>query len=103
MRLSRSSYAEGLGALYAYEQQIPAVAKTKAEGLKKFYNAGDPKTVEYFTVHAEIDVHHAAATQKLIDELPQSDRSKALRAAHEVSEALWRFLDGMEAERAAVH
>jgi len=103
MRLSRSSYAEGLGALYAYEQQIPAVAKTKAAGLKKFYNADDPKTVEYFTLHAEIDVHHSAATQQLIDALPEAERPKALRAAHEVSEALWRFLDGMEAERTALH
>lgn len=103
MRLAQSSYAEGLGALYAYEQQIPAVAKTKAAGLAKHYNAGDAATVEYFTLHAEVDIHHAAATQKLIDALPASEQPKALRAAHRVSEALWRFLDGMEVERAAVH
>lgn len=103
MRLSQSSYAEGLGALFAYEQQIPAVASTKAEGLKKFYNAGDARTVEYFTLHAEIDVHHSEATRKLIDALPEADRAKALEAAHAVSEALWRFLDGMEAERAQIH
>ncbi|MFM1848745.1 MAG: hypothetical protein RL417_2219 [Pseudomonadota bacterium] len=103
MRLAQSSYAEGLGALFAYEQQIPAVAATKAEGLRKFYNAGDPRTVEYFTLHAEIDVHHSEATRKLIDALPAEDRSKALRAAHEVSEALWSFLDGMEAERVNLH
>ena len=27
-RLSRSSYAEGLGALYAYERQVPEIAET---------------------------------------------------------------------------
>lgn len=32
-RLSRKSYASGLGALYAYESQFPAVAKAKIEGL----------------------------------------------------------------------
>ena len=31
--LSRRSYASGLGALYAYESQFPAVAKAKIEGL----------------------------------------------------------------------
>ncbi|MBK8545430.1 MAG: iron-containing redox enzyme family protein [Caulobacteraceae bacterium] len=31
--LSRKSYASGLGALYAYESQLPAIAKTKIEGL----------------------------------------------------------------------
>jgi len=103
MRLAQSSYAEGLGALFAYEQQIPAVATTKADGLKKFYDAGDARTTEYFTLHAEIDVHHSAATQKLIDALPEHDRAKALRAADEISDALWGFLDGMEAERMNVH
>lgn len=103
MRLSQSSYAEGLGALFAYEQQIPAVATTKADGLRKFYDAGDARTTEYFTLHAEIDVHHSEATRKLIDALPESDRAKALEAAEEVSAALWSFLDGMEQERLSVH
>ena len=103
MRLSQSSYAEGLGALFAYEQQIPAVATTKAAGLKKFYDAGDARTTEYFTLHAEIDVHHSEATRKLIDALPESDRERALAAADTISEALWGFLDGMERERLHVH
>ncbi|MDZ7345094.1 MAG: CADD family putative folate metabolism protein, partial [candidate division KSB1 bacterium] len=33
----RRSTVEGLAALYAYESQIPAVAISKIEGLKKFY------------------------------------------------------------------
>jgi len=102
MQLARSSYAEGLGALFAYEQQIPAVAHTKADGLRKFYGVADERTVSYFTLHEEVDVHHSAATRKLIDELPAEDRAKALRAAEEVSEALWGFLDGMQAIRPVV-
>ena len=35
--LSRKSYASGLGALYAYESQLPAIAKTKIEGLVERY------------------------------------------------------------------
>ena len=37
-RLSRSSYAEGLGALYAYERQVPEIAETKIKGLIDYYN-----------------------------------------------------------------
>ena len=33
-RLSRGRWQTGLAALYAYEAQQPAVAKTKIEGLK---------------------------------------------------------------------
>ena len=103
MRLSQSSYAEGLGALFAYEQQIPAVATTKADGWRKFYDAGDARTTAYFTLHAEIEVHHSAATRNLIDALRESVRAKALQAAEEVSVALWSFLDGVEQERLSVH
>ena len=37
-RLSRSSYAEGLGALYAYERQVPEIADTKIKGLVDHYD-----------------------------------------------------------------
>ena len=33
----RSSYAEGLASLYTYERQIPEIAETKIQGLKKYY------------------------------------------------------------------
>ena len=33
---ARKSYAEGLASLYTYEQ-IPEIAETKIQGLKKFY------------------------------------------------------------------
>ena len=36
-RLSRKSYASGLGALYAYESQFPAVAEAKIDGLVERY------------------------------------------------------------------
>ena len=34
---ARKSYAEGLASLYTYERQIPEIAETKIQGLKKFY------------------------------------------------------------------
>ena len=37
-KLARSSYAEGLGSLYAYERQVPEIADTKIRGLIDHYN-----------------------------------------------------------------
>src|SRR5204863_3752786 len=51
LSLSRSSYAEGLGALYAYERQIPQTAASKIIGLKQFYNIDDQATLKFFLVH----------------------------------------------------
>lgn len=45
--ITRSSYASGLGALYAYERQTPSVAKSKIEGLEKFYGINDTKTLKF--------------------------------------------------------
>src|SRR5580765_6714839 len=39
------SVAEGLAALYAYESQIPEIARTKREGLAAFYGIEDSDAV----------------------------------------------------------
>ncbi len=52
------SPAAALAALYAYESRVPAIAKTKAEGLAAHYEA-DATTRRYFTVHTTADVEHA--------------------------------------------
>ena len=52
------SPAAALAALYAYESRVPAIARTKADGLEHHY-AADPATRRYFTVHTTADVHHA--------------------------------------------
>lgn len=95
MRLSRSSYEEGLGALFAYEYQIPEVAASKIEGLKKFYNVSDERTLSFFTVHLQADVWHAQACRELMESLNDVQKAKAKRAAHELSEKLWDLLTGV--------
>ena len=50
-RLSRRSYASGLGALYAYESQFPGVASAKIEGLIDRYGIKDEETLRFFRVH----------------------------------------------------
>lgn len=95
MSVARSSYAAGLAALFVYEQQIPAVARTKAEGLRTFYGINDDQTLDYFTLHAEVDVVHSEATRALVDALPLVDAPEAERGAKAAADALWKFLDGM--------
>lgn len=97
-RLSRRSYAAGLGALYAYESQLPQVAKTKIKGLVERYDANDPSTLRFFEVHEAADVEHSDVCRELLDALPESDRAEAHAAACELADALRGFLTGMQRE-----
>jgi pyrroloquinoline-quinone synthase len=95
------STAEALAAFYAYESQVPRVAKTKMEGLQNLYGA-DAKTCSYFKLHQTADVHHSQVWRDKLDaELAshpeQSER--AIAAAETAAKALWRALDGIERER----
>jgi len=96
-RLSRRSYASGLGALYAYESQFPAVAKAKIEGLNDRYGIDDEPTLRFFRVHETADVEHGAVCRALLDRLPEDQGDEAISAGEELAGALWDFLSGVEA------
>ena len=98
MAASKSSYAEGLGALFAYEHQVPEIAKFKTDALDKHYQgpAGSPGS-EFFRVHATADVYHTQAVSELLNQLSSSDKEIAVKAAFKASTQLWQFLDGMHA------
>ncbi|WP_155263581.1 CADD family putative folate metabolism protein [Sphingomonas segetis] len=101
-RLSRRSYASGLGALYAYESQFPGVASAKIEGLIDRYGIDDEETLRFFRVHQSADVEHSAVCRALLDGLPDSQRDEAIAAGEELAGALWNFLSGVEA-RASIN
>src|SRR6185312_154002 len=95
--------AEALAAFYAYESQVPHVAKEKANGLKNLYGA-DAKTCGYFTLHQTADVHHSNVWRDQIETLISADpqaAEQALDAAETAAEALWQALDGIERKRLA--
>jgi pyrroloquinoline-quinone synthase len=97
------SPAAALAALYAYESRIPAIAKTKAEGLAAHYSA-DATTRRYFTVHITADVHHAQVWRDaLAAELAAhpEETDNALAAGEASAHALWTALDGVEQARSA--
>jgi len=92
-----------LAAFYAYESQVPRLAREKAHGLTEFY-AADAKTCRYFTLHTTADVRHAAVWREHLDKALQKDASQsrtALRGAEEASLALWQALDGIERQSKA--
>src|SRR5947209_10602522 len=94
-RLSRRSYASGLGALYAYESQFPAVASAKIEGLIDRYKIKDEETLRFFRVHESADVEHSAVCRGLLDRLPDEQQAVAVAAGEELAGALWNFLSGV--------
>lgn len=94
---------EALAAFYAYESQVPRVAREKDRGLRELYGA-DEKTRGYFTLHAIADVHHSQVWRKQLEKRVNAnpDREtaeKALAAAESAAKALWTALDGIEARR----
>jgi pyrroloquinoline-quinone synthase len=99
-RLSRQSYAAGLGALYAYESQFPGVATAKIEGLVDRYGISDEATLRFFRVHATADVEHSSVCRELLDRLPEGEKAEAIAAGEELAGALWNFLSGVEASAA---
>ena len=100
-KLSRQSYAAGLGALYAYESQFPGVASAKIEGLIDRYGIADEETLRFFRVHERADVEHSAVCRELLDRLPEAEKAEAVAAGEELAGALWNFLSGVEAQTLA--
>ena len=92
---ARLSYAEGLGSLYTYERQVPEIAETKIQGLKKYYGVNTKKGLEFFEVHKAADIHHRKECEKLLDSMSKSDQEKAEKAALSTAKYLWNFLTGM--------
>ena len=92
---ARSSYAEGLASLYTYERQIPEIAETKIQGLKKFYGVNSQEGLEFFEAHKSADVVHRAECEKLLDSLSKEEQVKAEKASILTARYLWNFLSGM--------
>jgi len=100
---AEATCAEALAAFYAYESQIPRIAKQKADGLAQRYGA-DAKTCGYFTLHQFADVEHAEVWRELLSAevaAHPEQTTAALDSAETAAQALWHALDGMQARRLA--
>jgi pyrroloquinoline-quinone synthase len=101
---NEGSTADALAAFYAYESQVPRVAKEKADGLAQRYGA-DAKTCGYFKLHQFADVEHSHVWRELLSAEIAANPEQAedvLNAAETAAKSLWHALDGMEARRTAI-
>ena len=100
---SEGAPEEALAAFYAYESQVPRIAREKDRGLRERYGANE-KTRAYFTLHAEADVYHSQVWRKQLEKRVAANpqiAKKALAAAEDAARTLWTALDGIEAKRQA--
>jgi pyrroloquinoline-quinone synthase len=94
-----ASPAFALGMIYGYESQTPAVAKTKVQGLRDHYGI-DGAGVEYFDLHGELDVTHAAELAAAIADVePTGALDEAAAGARAGAGAIWTLLDGVARAR----
>lgn len=93
----RENVVEGLASLYAYEAQIPEVAKAKIEGLQQFYGIRSAGGLSFFTVHQTADEIHSRVMLEALKRFCQSEaqRQAALDAAREAADACNLLLDGV--------
>ena len=94
--LTKKSFASGLGALYAYESQVPAIAQQKIDGLRNHYGVEDARGVKFFEVHREADVWHSKVERDAYDQLNTPEKQEAEEACETAAKALWDFLSGLD-------
>ncbi len=89
---------EAVAAFYAYESQVPEIATRKIDGLRRFYNITEPRSLAYFAVHEEADVRHRQAWRTWLAQQSDVDTEAVLHGAERALRALWGALDAVSPE-----
>lgn len=91
------STAQGLAALYAYESQIPAVAESKIDGLRRHYGIDSARGLAYFEVHIQADQEHSRVERDLLAcYVNETNAPVVMDSLERVLEALWEMLSEVE-------
>ncbi len=61
------TFEGGACAMYAFEKEIPKISQTKLDGLAEFYGMTNNGATEYFKLHTEADIRHAASWRGILD------------------------------------
>lgn len=88
-----TSLESGAVAMYAFEKEIPKISHTKLDGLAKFYNITEDSATEYFRLHEEADIRHAATWEKILDMIPEQRHAEFLAIAEKSLDAQNHLLD----------
>ncbi len=62
-----NTYEGGSCAMYAFEKEIPKISQTKLDGMAEFYGMSSDDATEYFKLHTEADIRHAAAWRNILE------------------------------------
>jgi len=57
----------GASAMYAFEKEIPKISQTKLDGMAEFYGMTNDEATEYFKLHTEADIRHAASWRSILE------------------------------------
>jgi len=61
------TFEGGATAMYAFEKEIPKISQTKLDGLAEFYGMTSHEATEYFKLHTEADIRHAASWRNILE------------------------------------
>ena len=87
-----NTYEGGACAMYAFEKEIPKISQTKLDGLAKFYGLTSEDATEYFRLHTEADIRHAASWRNIL-EVISSDSTNLIQIAEKSVSAQNLLLD----------
>jgi pyrroloquinoline-quinone synthase len=88
-----NSFEGGAAAMYALEQEIPKISLSKIDGLRKFYDISNDTAIEYFRLHAEADIRHAATWRRILEKIPVEKEEELFQIASRSISAQNMLLD----------
>ena len=87
-----NTYDNGACAMYAFEKEIPKISQTKLDGLSEFYQITNERATEYFKLHTEADIRHAASWRNILEK-SNADTSNLVEVAEKSVSAQNLLLD----------
>ena len=78
-----NTYEGGVCAMYAFEKEIPKISQIKLDGLAEFYGISSEEATEYFKLHTEADIRHAASWRNILEK--SSTDSETLTQVADIS------------------
>mgnify|MGYP001578097639 FL=1 len=76
-----NSFEGGTAAMYSLELEIPKISLSKIDGLRKFYNMTSEDVIEYFRLHTEADIRHAAVWRRILEKMPSEKEEELFQIA----------------------
>jgi pyrroloquinoline-quinone synthase len=87
-----NTFDGGACAMYAFEKEIPKISQTKLDGLAEFYGMTSNEATEYFKLHTEADIRHAASWRNILEK-SSADTSNLIEIADKSISAQNLLLD----------